>query len=541
MENELPIFRKAVYIVLLFVAVVIVYGHFLQNPIVFDDIEFFIQPLKNHLGFHPLEVRWLPYFTIAWTAHGIGLNVMWFRLEGLFLHAATGIAMFVFLQRLFELTLKEGDNNPARLPHIWVAFFGALIFVWHPVSVYAAAYLIERTIVMATLFSLLALYAYIRGVTENSPRWLWGSVCLYGLAVFSKEHAVMLPAVMLALTLLLEKTSVALWKRLWPMFVACTLIALFVTVQKLGLLGTIYEVEAPEMLGKIKVDNPYPLSVLTQSYLFFKYWLLWLFPDPAWMSVDMREPFARSFFSPYLLALLAFVGYGVVAFKLLIKRAEVGLLGFGLLFPWLLFATEFATVRIQESFVLYRSYLWMAGIFAALPFLLKYVRAKWAFVGLSVCVLVLAMLAVNRLTTFANPFLLWDDAAVLVRDKQDLPGVSRIYYNRGKSLTDLGRFPEALADYQRAVSLAPNDVANRYALGVGYMNVARYADAIAEFNKTIEMNPKHVQARLGRGLSYLELGNKAAALVDLDASCKLGFKIACVKMKMLDGKNNPSN
>lgn len=537
--DELPVFRKAVYALLLLIAVALIYGQFLWNPIVFDDIQLFMvgeDTLKYYLDFIPFEIRWLPTATIAWTAYGIGLDMIWFRLEGLALHAATGIALFFFLQRLFELTLNNGEGRQVAFPGIWIAFFCALFFVWHPVAVYGAGYLIQRTIVMATLFGLLTLYVYMRGLTENRPRWLWGSVFLYYMAVFSKEHVVMLPAVMLALTMLLERPSSALWKRLWSVYVVCALIAAFVFLQKMGLLGSVYEIAAPEMLEKIEVKNAYFLSVLTQSFLFFKYWFLWLLPNPSWMSVDMREPFATQVFSGYLLALLAFVAYGAVAIKLLFKRGEMGLLGFALLYPWLLFATEFSTVRIQESFVLYRSYLWMAGGFAALPLLLKYLRPQIIFVGMLPVALILAMLSVNRLTIFSDPLLLWDDALMLVKNRPDLPGVDRIYFNRSKYLTGIKRYREALTDMQTVVTLNPNFFYYRYGLGAAYMNMARYPDAIVEFNKAIDKEPEFFRAYFGRGLAELEVGNQAAALADFEKSCSYGWKSGCARAQILREK-----
>ena len=536
--NELPVFRKAVYMLLLLIAVALIYGQFLGNSVVFDDVQFYMKDddaLKHYRSFSPLEVRWLPMATIAWTTFALDLDLLWLRLENLALHAATGIALFFFLQRLFDLVLKREADETRGLPHAWVAFFGALLFVWHPVAVYGAGYLVERTIVMATLFGILALYVYMRGLTEERQHWLWGSVVLYYLAVFSKEHVIMLPAVMLALTVLLAQPSTALLKRLWAIYAACALIALFVLLQKAGLLGAIYEFAAPEMLKKIKVEHAYPLSVLTQCLLFFKYWLLWLLPNPAWMSVDMREPFAPEIFSLWLLAPLAFVAYGAVAFKLLLKRGASGLLGFALLFPWLLFATEFSTVRIQESFVLYRSYLWMAGIFAALPFLLKYLRVRVAFMGMLFFAIMLGALAVNRLTIFSSSLLLWDDALTLVKDRHDLPGVDRIYFNRGKYLTSIKRYQEALADIQMAVKLNPDEAYYHFGLAVGYMNMARYPEAIPEFNKAIEMEPQFVRAYYGRGLAGLEIGNKTAALADFEKSCGFGWKSGCARAQQLKG------
>ena len=539
-NDELPIFGKPVFAFLLLVAVAMLYGQFLWNPIVFDDKPFFMlgkHELDVYLSFTPWKLRWLPYATLAWTQHLLGRELIWFRLESLALHAATGIALFLFLEHLFGLVLKQDGAKPAGMPHIWLAFFGALFFVWHPVAVYGAAYLIQRTIVMATLFSLLALYAYMRGLTENRPRWLWISVVLYCVAVFSKEHSVMLPAVMLMLTLLLEPPSAALGKRLWGVYAACALIAFFVLFQKLGLVGKVYEINAPEMLHEIEVKHAYFLSILTQSFLFFKYWWLWLLPDPGWMSVDMREPFATKIFSPYLLALPVFLAYGLIGFRLLLKRGELGLLGFAMLFPWLMFATEFSVVRIQESFVLYRSYLWMAGAFAVLPFLVRHLRLRLAFVGLACSALVLAALAVNRLATFSHPLLLWEDAEVLVHNRQGLIGADRIYYNLGNCLLDLRRYKESLMDYQTAVALNPDYAPNHYGAALGYLNMENFAGARSEFNKTIEIAPDFVKAYYGRGLANYKLGHLVAAKADFEKSCEMGWERGCAKVKMLDGKN----
>ena len=539
MTKPLPVFNRAIYSLLLVVAVAFVYGQFLWNPIVFDDRQYFMvgsEALDHYLKFSPLEVRWLPMASIAWTIHLFGRELIWLRLEGLILHAATGVALFLFLEQLYRVVLGRDTLFLKEIPYVWVAFFGALFFVLHPVAVYGAGYLIQRTIVMATLFSLLALYAYMRGLVEDRTHWLWLSVFLYFLAIFSKEHVVMLPAVMLVLTLLLVKPT-GLVKRLWTVYLACALIAFYVVMQKFGLLGHVYEVNAPEMLEKAKITDPYPMSVLTQCFLYFKYWLLWLFPDPAWMSVDMREPFANSMFSVYILALIAFLGYGILGFKLLTKRGAWGLLGFAMLFPWLLFATELVTARIQESFVLYRSYLWMAGIFAALPIVLRYIDTSKAVIGMLMISIVLAGLSVNRLTIFSNPLLLWDDALELVKDKHDLPGVGRIYFNRGKLLTDVKRYQDALADYQVAVKLSPDFYYYRYGLAAGYMNMAHYSEAITEFDKAIELEPRFVRAYFGRGLADLEVGKNKAALADFERSCKMGLNAACARLTKLRQKS----
>jgi protein O-mannosyl-transferase len=163
-------------------------------------------------------------------------------------------------------------------------------------------------------------------------------------------------------------------------------------------------------------------------------------------------------------------------------------------------------------------------------------RGSTAIVGMLVFAIVLGMLTVNRLTIFSNPLLLWDDALTLVKNRPDLPGVDRIYFNRAKFLTGIKRYQEALYDNQMAVKLDPDFYYYRYGLAVAYMNMARYPEAITTFTKTLEMKPEMSQSYYGRGLSELEVGSKGAALADFGKACELGWQSACKKMKAMENK-----
>ncbi len=521
-------------VVLLLAAVFTLYGQFLWNPIVFDDLYFFIlddagKPPISDFQFSWFSLRSLPYVTIAWTANLLGLDLINFRVEALLLHAAVGVALFFFALQLYRQVLASGANDEQTPPVIWLAFFAALLFVLHPVAVYGAGYLVQRTIVMATLFGLLAMLVYVHGSVRHQPLWLWASVPLYYLAVFSKEHAIMLPAVLLALTVLLHADWRAKLKQRWEIFAALAAIALFVLLAKKGMFGMVYEINAPEMLEKIDGGaHSYPLSILTQSALFFKYLALWVLPNPAWMSVDMREPFAASLLSPYWFALLAFVGYGVLAVRLLLKRGKAGLVGFAMLCPWLFFMTEFSTVRIQESFVLYRSYLWMAGLLVAVPLLFMKLRARPALAVLSLASVLMMTLAWERLTTFSHPLLLWDDAAKLVEGKPYLPGMERIYHSRGLALSKTKLKQEAIADYTTAIGMKPNYSYVYNDRGAMYLELQRYAEALKDFDTAISLNPKYPNPYQGRAMVYEALADRPQALVNYRKSCELGQR-GCAK------------
>jgi hypothetical protein len=523
--------------VLLLASVAALYGQFLWNPIVFDDLPFF---MADQLGNQPVsayhfawtELRSLPYATLAWTKSAFGLELIYFRLGGLLLHVSVVLTLFFLLRNLFTAVLTERQAD--TLSPQGAAFFAALLFGLHPVATYAAGYLVQRTIVMATLFSLLALWAYLYGSHVKKPVYLWLTVPLYYLAVFSKEHAIMLIFVLIAMTVLLHTDWLATLKERAVLFAIYFAISALVLVARRGIFGTVYEINAPEMLLQTDASLSYPLSVLTQTWLFFKYSVLWLLPNPAWMSVDMREPFAQSMGSVYLLSALGFIAWGAGALYLLFQRGRLGLLGFGMLFPWLMFFTEFSSVRIQEVFVLYRSYLWAAGAMCVLPVILGQLQARLAGMVLGVLAIAAFAVSMERLVTFSHPLLLWSDAVKLVAGRSDLQGAARIYYNRGTEFNKNDFLDQAIEDLKQATVLEPYFAEAHGNLGSVYLKKSEWSNAAQSFSTALEVEKrKGVEPRpryfLGRAQSLEKMGDMPRALADYQMSCRL-IQRGCEKL-----------
>lgn len=532
--------------VVLLVVVALLYGGFLWSPIVFDDDYIFRDDtlIRYGNGDFPLGPRWLPYFTMGLSRRLFGLELIGYRLPSLLLHAGVAIALYAFLQQLWRSVLPE--QTAGRLPYVGIAFFAALIFALHPVAVYGAGYLIERTIVMATLAALLMWWAFLRGLESGRMAWFWTSVLFYVLALSSKEHVIMAPAVSAALLLVWWRThgkdrgvNLRGWLlRLAPVFLAYAVMGLYVVLLMKGYLGRTYEILGSDTAAQLtgaQIDKRllYPLSVFNQSALFFKYLGLWLAPDPAWMSVDMREPFVTSFWVwPQTLGFAAFVAYPLVALALMWRGGRPGLLGFALIAPWLLFATELSTVRIQEPFVLYRSYLWAAPAFAALAALFGRMETRRASLVLAFVALMMFPLAYQRLQTFSNPLLLWDDAAQLVEGRHNLTGLTRIYLNRGHELQARGLSEKAIADYTRALE-EKSDYYRPYLLsdrGVSYLTLKRYAEAVRDFDAAIALKDDNPRTYMGRGMALEALGEAGAALPSFRRACQLGWKGACSRL-----------
>ena len=521
--------------VCLTLAVIILYIGSLRAPFVFDDFAFLSAPGMVEKYSHLMasfEPRWLPYWSLSLSVKWFGMDVFWLRLENVLLHAANTVALFFLLRGVFHAVIvREGDHG-GQVPLNWHAFFGALIFAIHPVSVYGVAYIMQRSILMANLFMLLMLLVYLEGLLRGGWQWMLAAVLLYIAAVLSKEHSVLAPGVAAALTLLVRKPSAALLKQIAPYatFLALVALVLAYAAKSKGILGTIYEPSAKGILdlslkkqGLDSLPNIYLLSILTQGELYFKYLWLWLIPNPGWMSVDMREPFALSLFSwPQTAGFLAFLIYPVVAVWLLLKQGRAGLLGLAMIYPWILFLTEFSTVRIQEPFVLYRSYLWMPGLMLGLPTVLgSLAPGRVSMVYGAICVL-LVPLTLNRLDTFSSSLRLWDDAEKLVRNHPDSYGVERIYTNRGNKLFQLRRYEESVADFSKAIAAYPDDVMVYGSRGKAYYFLSRYHEAIQDFNHAIALQPDSRRLYYDRSLAYRALGDIESAEKDLRQSCALG-------------------
>lgn len=531
--------RTLAPLLVLALAVVALYGSFLSSPLVFDDYSYFGAHMADELrlmsGF---GLRWLSISSFGWTRAVLGEDIVWQRLGNLLLHMTNAALLYLFLLRLFNATLPaepaaaQSPSARRTLGVAWLAFFGALWFALNPAAVYGVAYLAQRTILMATLFALLTWMLFVEGLLRQQRRWLLASAGAYLLAVLSKEHAIMVPAVSGALLVLLRRPERQLWRQLGPTFLLYGVVGLFtfVQIQSGGVVGRAYEPNGMDLLAGLNIDprQAHALSVLTQGFLYFKYLLLWIVPNPLWMSVDMMERFVPRFWSwPETAAMLAFVLYPLLAVRLLWQRARPGLLGFALLSPWLLFATELSTIRIQETFVLYRSYLWLPCLAVALPFLLHKVPARLALMILAGVTLALIPASWNRLTTLADPLLLWDDALRLAQDKGKSTRLGRMHHNRGVAHSNAKRYQEAITDFELGLRFLPSYSQLYNDRAVAYLETGRHRQALNDYNMAIWLDPTYYNPYLGRALVHEALGNPAAARLDYARSCSLGVSEVC--------------
>ena len=515
---------------LLALVIGLVYLPFLGSEFFFDDIMLFGGAAKYYAtSWFKFDLRWFSYASLGWSVR-IFSDVVphFFHLGNALVHLGNVALLFVLIRRITEAALPDAPRPVITRG----ALLAALIFAAHPVAVYAVGYVVQRSILMATFFGLLMFWAYLRGAFSGEKRWLFLSIVSYFIACFSKEHSALLPVALAALAMLLREHNRLEKKTLWLVSLSYLGIFVLVVLRAKGVFGSPYEVMAAQLFEQqgIVAGTPmlYLLSVMTQAGLFFKYLFLWLLPNPAWMSVDMREQFIPGVTAwRGWLGVAGYITYGAVAFRWLMQGGSKGLVGFALLYPWLLFPIEFSSIRVQEPFVLYRSYLWMPGVMLLVPLALLRFPQRRTHLAMVAMVLLLIPLSWNRLWVFADNYRMWDDAARLLENER-VAGADRIYFNRGQAEMARQKWQPAALDFERSAAISPQLEPIHYILGVAYANLGRYEDALAQFDLALKIDARDDRVYYAKGMALRALGRGEEAKQQMKTSCELGNAVACL-------------
>ena len=526
------VWKKYLTAFLLIGGALALYWPSLQYPIFFDDRNMLADGhvFTFFLNGFSFSTRWLPYMTMAWIELLFADALFMQRLFNLVLHMLTAYVLYRLVLQVSDQVVPHRNNSRA-------AMAAAALFLFHPLAVYAVGYIIQRSIVMATLFGLLSVSAYFEGLIKRSQAQFWFAGLFYLLLSFSKEHAVLVPVVALLLTPLAGTLDrKVLRQMILPVFLYAG-VAVGMIYRYRFVIGTPYEPTATAMLVGNVCDGSHicswALSAMTQASLYFEYLLRMVWPAPGMLSIDWRVPVARSFGQmEYWLGLLALVGYTALAFFWLFRRGRLGIVGFSLLAPLALFAVEFTTVRVQEPFVLYRAYLWMPFLFLLLPSVSNTLPARLFWPLFFILALGLAWVSNDRLRTFSSEFALWDDAARKLSDPL-IPGAARIFATRGGHFLANGQYDAALVDFSSALNSEPEYAMAHRGRVFAYLGRKDKQSALAAAQTLVKLEPDDPGSYTARGYVYSAMGSLGQARADFERGCmNHPWQQVCVGMAM---------
>jgi tetratricopeptide (TPR) repeat protein len=504
------------------------YLPYVHNPPVFDDKIFFAGYRHAEYAAFPLGLglRFPPYFSLAYVQIMFG-SIEAHRIVGLVLHAGCAWALYGLLRAL----------DLSRL----AAFAGAALFAVHPVAVYGAGYLTQRSIVVATLFALLALTLFLRGLHTGRISDALAAAVLYSFSVLSKEHAILLPAAAVALVPL-TGAPLRYGLRYAGLFLAvCAPAATFVVLYSRGVIGTVYEPHFQAIAPQVAADaiaqalaSPWFGSSLAQMTLFFKYLFVWLLPSTSDMSLDVRIDFVELWRPAVALpAFLFFVATPLTCTVLILRRSRLAVPAWGLLCVWLLFGTELAAVRFQEPFVLYRSYLWAPGLVVVAAWLLDRLPPRMAVMVLVPALLTLGWQARDRLQTFSSGLATWEDAAAKL-PVEPVPGGYRSLYELGREYLYAGRPEDAIDVTERCIRQYPRVFDCAFARAAIQIEISQYERALPSMLYAISLRPDDPVARMHLGWVLENLGCRKEAMTQYRISEATGYKGAAHRLQSIE-------
>ena len=488
-----------IFALVVLLAVLAVYLPGLSNELLFDDQRLVEGSVFSAYGnLLQIKQRMISYGSFVWVEQLVGSGWWKQRIVNIALHLGVVAAVYAFFKALLASTRFPDDMEEQA--HFGASRTAALrvgvaLFALHPMAVYAVGYLVQRSIVMATLFAVLACWAFVRALQTRRAAWYAGAFLSYVLAVLSKEHAVMTAAAAVPLYIYIRRPSakqaslVVLGALAVLALAAGTLFHFYGNV-----LGKAFDAQSLAFAQQLEAVRPgaaarvYPLSVLNEAALFFGYGLLWALPNIGWMSIDLRPAFPVGFASSW--HIVGAIGYlallAVAAWLVLRRTGAVALAGLCLLLPALWFMTEFVTVWIQDPFVLYRSYLWAVALPGLLAVALAGFRPRTIYVLGAVVGLGLGALALERNLSLRDESTAWGDAAEKINLQADASAVgrSRPFMNLGAYYLRRGFTDQAERAFATAAGLGDGGElgrSTRFNVGVVLQQQKKHAEALKAF------------------------------------------------------------
>jgi tetratricopeptide (TPR) repeat protein len=500
-------------------AALIVFLPSLGNQLLFDD-EYLANGrlFADYASVLDVRPRMLSYGSFVWIRDVFGGGWWKQRLVNVAIHLGVVLALWAFYREILRHIQPPEDRAApyAQSPALGMAIG---FFALNPVSVYAVAYLIQRSILLATLFVVLALWLFALAVGRHKPWLLIAALACYLLGVMAKEYAILAPLAAVPVYILVARPSMGRLAALGVAGASLAGAAAFALSYRYGeIIGKPFDEYSHVYLAQLSALDPnatrnaFALSIENQAWLFFHYGFRWFLPVSEWMSVNLRPPFPITPLSfPHVLGIGGYLATVAGGFFLLIRHRDWrALLGLSLLLPALLFATEFVTVWVQDPFVLYRSYLWAIGV-PGIVFIALHgtsVRALTT-IGLIAGAL-LVWQALDRVASLATPVSAWTDAIAKLPNDPRSVGRWFPYVNRGAAFVEASQFNLAMQDFEAAAGLGD--------MGIGLVNRGslfaangEHLKALASFEHAERNGYSGYNLPFQRGLSLLALGQPADA------------------------------
>ncbi len=539
MEDVLEITKKLkllLPVVLIISIVFLVFWPAINNGFVWDDNYNFVENI-NYRGLSPAHLKWMfttfydeNYHPLLWLTYGFDF-VLWkmnpagYHLTNLVLHGLNAI-LFYFLIIAF---LQRSENAKADIDMFDIrisASVGAIFFAIHPLRVEPVAFISARGDVLCGFFYLLTIIAYFRMNDYESVvdkrKWFFISVLFFILSLFSRAWGMTIPFVLLILDAYPLRRFV--WrgrftssnKKLLIEKIPFAMFALLAGI--LALLA-----KKPSMLKVTQHDIVDRFMQATYGLSFY----IWKTVMPIRLSpLYLLDNNFNPMEIKYILCALLVIG---ITAGLVVMRNR---------WPWALVAWSCYVVIVSPLLGFVQSgpqitadrYTYISGMpfgvlagAGMLGFLKAWHKSKLSstvfisgVTAMLLSLVVLSSLSFRYVRVFSNDRTFWSQA---IRVN---PAHYVAFSNRGVFFKEQEKdYTRALADYNTAIELYPNNPGTYYNRGLLREELKDFAGAIEDYTSTILLDPENAKAYNNRGGLLKEKGNLTRAVADFNIAIQL--------------------
>ena len=488
-----------------------VYSPALRGPFLFDDttlpfaLPHFAAPLKAWLRSN----RPVLMFTYWINARLSGDDTYSYHVVNIVIHCVASGLVFLMIRRLLEWSGAEASRRTL------LAGFAAGIFLLHPLQTEAVAYLAGRSEALSVtfVFAAFTIFLYRR---ETVATWnvVVAVLLLFGLALLSKEHTIVLPAILLLTDFWWNpgfsfKGVRANWRLYAPIALgAVGGVALF---WKLIL-------SAPTAGFGLK-DLTWYQYFFTQCRAIFVY--LRLFFLPTGQRVDWDFPISKTLFDHgSIVGLAVLLALCAVAWH---YRRRFPLACYGFFLFLVLMAPTSSILPIRDPIAERRMYFAMPGLLLIVVDVLSRIKVerKALAVSCAVIVLMLAGATYARAGMWSDAVKLWEDTVAKSPDK------ARVHFQLGFAYFDENQFGRAIEEFEKTAKLDTPTYNLLIDWALAYDGLNRHDDAMAKLREAAGMErTAHVYTQIAK--VYAEQQRWPDALEALNTAEKIDPKFAMI-------------
>ncbi len=490
--------------------------------------------LTNVAGLRPVS-----YLSFALNYYFGGLNTTPYHVVNVIIHVVNAFLIYLIILALFSTAgLDEAQEKRLKVS----AFFTALIWLAHPLNSQSVIYIVQRMVLLMSMFFLLAFLSYTKWRRDKRVGYLIMTGVFFALSLLSKQNAAVFPAVIILYELVfIRKGSLKNITRGEKIFagVITMLVALTFFLFRGELVDSI--LEGYKVSGFSMYER-----VLTQFRVLVDYIVTLILPLTSRLCVTHSVVKSTSLLTP-ITTFLSLIVLLAMLFAAISRMKKSPYLSFAILWFFILLSVESTIIPLMMKFDhrMYMPSIFLIGV--AVDFVVRqyYTKSGYAVI-IALCVISLTFSAI----TYKRGFV-WQSESSLWKDVvAKYPNEENGLYQLDLSLK-LARIHRKLKQYalaeqkyrQALIDNAENGKEYNKILeelGTLYVEGGRYNDADKVYSQLLARAPGsgRLHYNYARLLGFVK--KYGAALKEYDLATQNGFKepqvlVEAIKLHLLTG------